>query len=214
MGKTEKKQLNQEKEQENLVQPQEQTKTAQPEETSKAEEPKNDLQIKLDEAQEELKKQKDLLLRTAAEYDNYRKRTEREKSGVYADATAAAAAEFLSVADNLERALEQKDCSTEDLHKGVEMVYSQLTAALEKLGVTEMGKVGETFNPVEEWRKALPQMPHDNWINGYDDGTIITNKRLYDIKAIPTLYLLDKNKRIILKDTSLEEIENYFMSVR
>lgn len=65
-----------------------------------------------------------------------------------------------------------------------------------------------------EWRKALPQMPHDNWINGYDDGTIITNRRLYDIKAIPTLYLLDKNKRIILKDTSLEEIENYFMSVR
>ncbi len=128
-----------------MVQPQ--TETAKPEETSKAEELKNDLQVKLDEAQEEIKKQKDILLRTAAEYDNYRKRTEREKSGVYADATAAAVVEFLSVADNLERALEQKDCSAEDLHKGVEMVNAQLTGALAKLGVTEMGKVGEVFNP-------------------------------------------------------------------
>ena len=64
------------------------------------------------------------------------------------------------------------------------------------------------------WRKALPNMPQENWINAYDNGSQITNKRLYDIKAIPTLYLLDKNKHIILKDTSLEEIEEYFMKVR
>ena len=67
---------------------------------------------------------------------------------------------------------------------------------------------------IDEWRKMQPSMPQDNWVNAYDDGTVLTNKRLYDIKAIPTLYLLDKNKRIILKDTSLEEIENYFMEVR
>lgn len=67
---------------------------------------------------------------------------------------------------------------------------------------------------IDEWRISLPNMPQQNWVNAYDDGTIITNRRLYDIKAIPTLYLLDKSKRIILKDTSLEEIENYFMKVR
>lgn len=67
---------------------------------------------------------------------------------------------------------------------------------------------------LDEWRKALPTLPQKNWVNAYDDGTIITNKRLYDIKAIPTLYLLDKNKRIILKDSSLEEIEEYFRKVR
>lgn len=106
-----------------------------------------DLQEQLEKANEELKKQKDILLRTAAEYDNFRKRTEREKLALYADATSAAVTEFLPVADNLARALEQKDCSAEDLCKGVEMVQNQLEAALKKLNVTEMGKEGEPFNP-------------------------------------------------------------------
>lgn len=109
--------------------------------------PKNDLQEKLDKANEELKKQKELLLRTAAEYDNYRKRTEREKMAIYSDATSAAVTELLPAADNLERALAQKDCSADDLRKGVEMVLSQMKNALQKLGVTEMGEVGELFNP-------------------------------------------------------------------
>lgn len=64
---------------------------------------------------------------------------------------------------------------------------------------------------IDEWRKALPKLPQKNWVNAYDDGTVLTNKRLYDIKAIPTLYLLDKDKKVILKDTSLEAIEDYFM---
>lgn len=154
MGKAEKKQLNQEEEpinqeikQEDQKQPQTQAEANKPEETPKEEKPEDLLQAKLNEAQEELKKQKDLLLRTAAEYDNYRKRTEREKSGVYADATAAAAVEFLAVSDNLARALALKNCSVEDLRVGVEMVSAQLTNALTKLGVTEMGKAGEPFNP-------------------------------------------------------------------
>ena len=67
---------------------------------------------------------------------------------------------------------------------------------------------------IDDWRKALPNLPKNNWVNAYDDGTIVTNKRLYDIKAIPTLYLLDKDKEIILKDTSFEEIEKFFMNVR
>ncbi len=67
---------------------------------------------------------------------------------------------------------------------------------------------------IDEWRKALAHMPQKNWVNAYDDGEILTNKRVYDLKAIPTLYLLDKNKQIILKDTSLEEIEGFFMKAR
>ena len=89
----------------------------------------------------------DRYLRMAAEYDNFRKRTEREKAAIYSDATAAAVLEFLPVADNLERALEQQECSVEDLRKGVEMVQTQLKRALEKLGVAEMGVAGEAFNP-------------------------------------------------------------------
>jgi molecular chaperone GrpE len=106
-----------------------------------------ELREQLENANNELKKQKDILLRTAAEYDNFRKRTEREKLALYADATSAVVAEFLPVADNLARALEQKECNVEDLRKGVEMVFSQLQAALKKLNVTEIGKEGEPFDP-------------------------------------------------------------------
>lgn len=101
----------------------------------------------LDTANEQLKQQKEVFMRTVAEYDNYRKRTEREKASVYSDATAAAVKEILSVEDNLSRALAQKECSAEDLRRGVEMVEKQMQKALKKLGVTEMGNEGETFDP-------------------------------------------------------------------
>ena len=67
---------------------------------------------------------------------------------------------------------------------------------------------------VDEWRNALPSMPQQHWVNSYDDGEVIFGNLLYDIKAIPTLYLLDKNKKVILKDVGLGEIEEYFMDVR
>lgn len=108
---------------------------------------REEMEKKLKETQETLEKQKDRLLRTVAEYDNFRKRTEREKASLYGDATAAAVQEFLPVADNLSRALEQKDCSAEDLRKGVEMVQRQMDSALKKLGVEEMGEEGEAFDP-------------------------------------------------------------------
>ena len=85
--------------------------------------------------------------RMAAEYDNFRKRTEREKAAIYNDATAAAVSRILSVEDNLERALAQADCSVEDLRKGVQMVQTQMQESLSKLGVSEMGAPGEPFNP-------------------------------------------------------------------
>lgn len=62
---------------------------------------------------------------------------------------------------------------------------------------------------IEEWKSHLSQLP-ENWIHGYDKGMIITKQKLYDIKAIPTLYLLDKDKKVILKDTSIEAIEAFF----
>jgi molecular chaperone GrpE len=106
-----------------------------------------ELQKKLEEANRQLEKQKDLLLRTAAEYDNYRKRTAREKDALYGEATASAVLEILTVVDSLERALEQKECSAEDMRKGVELVYRQMQSALDKLGVQEMGREGDTFDP-------------------------------------------------------------------
>ncbi|MCE5205001.1 MAG: DUF5106 domain-containing protein [Porphyromonadaceae bacterium] len=64
-------------------------------------------------------------------------------------------------------------------------------------------------NNLTEWREHLPEMPK-KWIHAYDKGMEVSQKRLYDIKAIPTLYLLDKDKKVILKDSSIEAIESFF----
>lgn len=62
---------------------------------------------------------------------------------------------------------------------------------------------------LEEWKSHVKDLPQ-NWLNSYDDGMTITKKKLYDLKAIPTLYLLDKDKKVILKDTSVEAINAFF----
>lgn len=59
------------------------------------------------------------------------------------------------------------------------------------------------------WRSHLKELPA-SWINAYDDGMEITQKQLYDIQATPTIYLLDKTKKVILKDTSVGLVENFF----
>lgn len=88
----------------------------------------------------------DQLLRAAAEFDNFRKRTAREREQLYADATARAVTEFLPAIDNLTRALEAP-CADDNFRKGVEMTLSSLQEALTRLGVEEFGAAGDAFNP-------------------------------------------------------------------
>ena len=85
----------------------------------------------------ELEALKDRLLRLTDEYDNYRKRTAKEKEGIYTDACTDVLKEVLPVADNLERAL-AVDGNVEDLKKGVEMTIKGFLNSLEKLGVEEI----------------------------------------------------------------------------
>ena len=95
---------------------------------------------------EELKAQKDSYLRLAAEYDNYRKRTQQEKLSIYADATAKAGEELLPLADSVTAAL--TNTSDDDPHKeGIELIGNQLKKSLEKLGVEAFGEIGDTFDP-------------------------------------------------------------------
>ena len=88
----------------------------------------------------------DKFLRVCAEYDNFRRRSQKEKDALYGDIKANTVQQFLPVYDNLERALKQ---STEDeaYRKGVEMIMAQFETTLEKLGVREIPSLGETFNP-------------------------------------------------------------------
>lgn len=88
----------------------------------------------------------DKYLRLAAEYDNYRKRTTKEKENTYADAKADTIKEFLGVLDNLERGLAQFDEG--DPHRqGMELICRQFLAVLEKLGVTRIEAQGQPFDP-------------------------------------------------------------------
>lgn len=93
-----------------------------------------------------LAEQEDKYLRLAAEYDNFRKRTLKEKSSVWADAQAEAVLSFLPVYDNLERALKQ-ETADQAYAKGVEMIMTQFKSVLEKLGVEEIPALGEPFDP-------------------------------------------------------------------
>ena len=101
----------------------------------------------LENIKSELEKCKDRLLRTTAEYDNFRKRTEKEKLKIYSHATANAVLNILPVADSLELAQKSLEGSTEEYKKGLSMVKAQLNEALKKLGVEAFGKVGDDFNP-------------------------------------------------------------------
>ena len=88
----------------------------------------------------------DKYLRLAAEYDNYRKRTAKEKENLYATAKADTIKPFLDVYDNLERGVAQ--CAEDDPHRqGLEMITKQLLDVLQKLGVTEIEAQGAPFDP-------------------------------------------------------------------
>ena len=100
-----------------------------------------------DRLQAEFESHKQQYLRVLAEYDNFRKRSAAEKTGVYNNAVADVINAILPVADNMDRALAQDNASAEDMRKGVEMIANQFKASFEKLNIHEIGAVGEVFDP-------------------------------------------------------------------
>ena len=129
---------------ENINQAQEPVEEILEEETAAAE--VNPLQAEVETLKTQLAQQEDKYLRLAAEYENYRRRTTKEKEAIWSDAKGDAAASFLPVYDNLERALKQ-ETADEAYKKGVEMTMNQLKTVLEKLGITEIPAMGQTFDP-------------------------------------------------------------------
>ena len=95
----------------------------------------------------ELAAAKEAHIRTLAEYDNYRKRSTREKQALYGDAKADALTQLLGVLDNFERALAAPDADAESLKKGMEMIFAGFQETLKKLGVEAFGEVGDPFDP-------------------------------------------------------------------
>ena len=115
-------------------------------------------------AEEKLQKQidelNDKLLRTLAEYDNYRKRSIKEKDAIYPQAKADTVEKFLPIIDNFERAM-QTECSDEAFKKGIEMIFQSFIKTMTDLSVEEIGKEGETFNP--DLHNAVMHVEDENY---------------------------------------------------
>lgn len=121
---------------------------AENEEAAAAAETAEDAQepTELEKKEAEIKELNDRYLRLAAEYDNFRKRTAKEKEQLFGDAQALTVAAFLSVYDNLERAVANPS-TDESYKKGVELIFTQLNEMLTKMKVEILDPKGETFDP-------------------------------------------------------------------
>ncbi|MCI8404386.1 MAG: nucleotide exchange factor GrpE [Clostridia bacterium] len=119
--------------------------------------------------EEKLKEQTDKYMRLYAEYDNFQKRSQREKDMRYSDAVIDTAGAILAIGDNLERAL-ATDVESEDakkLKEGVEMVMKQFNDALDKLGIKPIEAQGEQFDP--NIHNAVMHIEDD----AIDDNTVV-----------------------------------------
>lgn len=107
--------------------------TAEPDETEKL--------------KQELAEKEDKFLRLCAEYDNYRKRSVKEKTDAYALSKAEVIKDLLPVIDNFERAAANSDADFDAYKKGIEMIFNQFKSILEKNSVESFGEEGEEFDP-------------------------------------------------------------------
>lgn len=125
------------------------------------------MSAELDKLQKELDETKEQMMRVAAEYANYRTRTAKEKESAFSNAKCTVVGEFITVADNLERAVASGQSDPESLHKGLTMTYDGLQAALKKLGVEAYGENGDTFDP--NLHNAVMHVEDEQ----YGDGEIV-----------------------------------------
>ena len=126
-----------------------------------------ELDKQIADADTKLADEQDKYLRLAAEYDNYRKRTAKEKENLYADAKIDTIKALLGVYDNLERGLAQYGDEESPHRKGLEMVFNQFKESLKKLGVETMDAAGKPFDP--EKHNAVMHVEDEN----YGENTVV-----------------------------------------
>lgn len=147
----------------------EKTKDSKIKDSHKSSMSKKDLNKKLEEVENEKNELSDRLLRTMAEFDNYKKRVVREKENLIKYGNEKFAFDLLSVMDNFERSLEQAKLSqeVESVIEGIEMIQKQLVSAMEKFHVKPFESIGEPFDP--ERHEAMAQQEHEE----YEENTVI-----------------------------------------
>lgn len=102
---------------------------------------------KIEELEAKLSEEHESHLRMMAEYDNFRKRAQKEKDGIYTDAVFDTVSKLLPLIDNLDRALDAEKDKESSMYKGVLMVKKQCDEIFAGLGITEIAAMGETFDP-------------------------------------------------------------------
>ena len=125
----------------------------------------DEVKAELEKAKAELAEQTDKYMRMAAEYDNFRKRSAKEKQDTYADAYGDALATALPILDNLERAAAYTDGA--QLVDGIKLIFKSAKESFEKIGVTEYGAPGEDFDP--NLHNAVQQVESEE----YGEGKIV-----------------------------------------
>lgn len=108
---------------------------------------KNKKDAEIEKLKAELEAKNDLLLRTAAEFDNFKKRTERERLSIAEFAKANVIKELLPILDNIDRAAALEDKTSADYIKGIELIVKQLEGLSLNLGISEVAQEGDTFDP-------------------------------------------------------------------
>jgi molecular chaperone GrpE len=143
----------------------------------------------LEELQKQVEMYKDLLLRKAAEFENYKRRSEQEMASVIKYANEALLLELLPVVDDLERSLKhcKENANFEALLKGVELIYQKFVKALEGRGVKTFETVGKEFNV--DYHDALMQVPRDDVppftvVEEVEKGYMLNDKVLRHAKVI------------------------------
>ena len=104
-------------------------------------------ETKEEQLQKALDEKNEQFLRLYAEYDNFRKRSQKEKQDIYSTSRADVIKDLLPIMDNFDRAANNKDGSYEDYKKGIELIFNQFAEMLTKNGVEAYGERGEEFDP-------------------------------------------------------------------
>lgn len=105
------------------------------------------VETKEEQLQKSLDEKNDQFLRLYAEYDNFRKRSQKEKQDIYSSSRADVIKDLLPVLDNFDRAANNTDGSYEDYKKGIDLIFNQFIEVLTKNGVESYGERGEAFDP-------------------------------------------------------------------
>lgn len=132
-------------------------------------------------AEEAIEAERERYLRLYAEFDNFRKRTAKEKLEAYGEATARCIEQLLPVVDNFERAMEAP-CSDAQYQSGMEMIFGQIKNFLEKIGVTEIEALGAEFDPnvhnAIKQAEATDEYPEGTVCEVFQKGYMLKDKMI------------------------------------